>query len=204
MQSCTRADCHAPADSDRYAHTPPTDVPTGVYQSTLGAAALSALPPTWTAAPLLTDTPQIVVSPTQDLFNLTLTAYIPPTAFPTGAQPTIVLPTSASTEHPPLSSAVFPKDCSQFQLKPPARIFHLPLGQSITLTWQTIPSATRYQLWIETQDNVYDYNDSTTADHLVVPAKIFVTSGVYAWELVAYTGGTPICDHVVGVFVVGV
>jgi len=178
---------------------PPTETPTSVLQLTLNAAALS-LPPTWTSVPVVTDTPLPQVTSTTDTFSLTVTAYIPPTAPPTAYQPPLRVATAIGTGQPPQSSVAFPPDCPKFQLK--TSLSRFSIGQEASLAWQPISSATLYHLWVETPDGIYDYNVTATGGQLTVPAKIFVVSGLYGWELVAYDGDSPICSHLAGVFAV--
>jgi hypothetical protein len=180
-----------------------TNTPTVTFQSALGASGLSALPPTWTPSPVKTDTPVPIVTATEDAYRLTLTAFLPhngPTINPNTPLP----PTQEGTAQPPLSPlrTTFPATCAKFVADMTLTTRTMLLGSSATIVWKPTREANAYHLWLATTDGFYRYNTTVTGDRAVIPAKEFITAGVYGWELVAYIDFNPFCGHLTGVIVV--
>ena len=182
---------------------PATNTPAITFQAAQGSVALSALPPTWTPAPIRTDTPVPIVTATEDYYRLTLTALLPlgaPTINPTTPAP----PTQAGTAQPPQSPlvATFPPYCSGFAVNTAVTTRTLILGNDATVAWKLIREANAYHLWLATADGFYRFNTTVTGDRAIIPAKQFLTVGIYGYELVAYIDANPICGHETGIIIV--
>ena len=182
---------------------PATNTPAITFQSALGAGALSALPPTWTPAPKRTDTPVPIVTATEDFYRLTLTALLPggaPTINPTTPAP----PTQAGTAQPPQSPlvATFPAYCANFVVDKSNTTRSMILGNDATVVWKPIHEANAYHVWLATADGFYRFNTTVNGDRAIIPAKQFLTAGIYGYELVAYIDANPICAHQTGIIIV--
>ncbi len=186
--------------------TPVTETPTppNTALPALGATALTNLPPTWTPLPFETVTPFPFFIPTIDPTDLALTPTLPPTLPGTGTALPTITPTS-DLKQPPLSPAsdvVFPAACQSFTQDAAKTSRIIGVGTVAKLFWNKTTQADSYRVWILHPDQHFVFIDATGEAEIDIPNETFNIEGIYGWELVAYKGIEPVCQHLSGVFIV--